>query len=257
VGNGTNPNAMANYTMVIQASDFSSGPPPSGTVASVYSFQLTTGLFGPPMFFTNPTDLPPGLTLSSSGLISGTPTQAGSFPVTFDVDTMFDFGTASYVMEILPTPVPAVITSSAPVDGTAGTAYSFAIAASGVPAAAFAIASGNLPPGLTLNTATGAISGVPTQAGTWQVTLSATSAGTAADTAAYTVTIAAADVASVPAAPASSASNGPIGLPTTGTDPQEPLGFAILLLLAGAGMFAVARRRNATRMQPGREEYTR
>ena len=189
VANGTSPNATANYTLVIAPPDFSSGPPPSGTVGSGFSFvftPVTPGL----AIFSIPSGLPPGVTLNSSGVLSGTPTVAGSFPVTINA---FSFGagslSASYTINILPTPVPAVITSATPGGGTVGTSYSFLVAASGVPAATFAVDSGILPPGLVLDAVSGAITGTPTDAGSWLFTVSATSAGNAADTADYTIRI--------------------------------------------------------------------
>lgn len=59
--------------------------------------------------------------------------------------------------------------------GTVGQAYSGQINATGdSPPYVFALVSGTLPPGLTLNTATGVISGIPTTAGTFTFTISVT-----------------------------------------------------------------------------------
>jgi hypothetical protein len=55
--------------------------------------------------------------------------------------------------------------------GQVNVAYdSSLVAAGGVPPYTFAIANGSLPPGLTLNTSTGAITGTPTTAGTFNFT---------------------------------------------------------------------------------------
>src|SRR5262249_9012581 len=55
--------------------------------------------------------------------------------------------------------------------GTVGVAYSSAIVASGgVPPYTYSISAGSLPPGLTLNTTTGAITGTPTTAGSFPYT---------------------------------------------------------------------------------------
>lgn len=57
---------------------------PSGTVNQPYSFQL--GASGGTAPYTwSATGLPTGLTCSSSGLISGTPTTAGSYTATITV----------------------------------------------------------------------------------------------------------------------------------------------------------------------------
>ena len=56
---------------------------PAGTVGTAYSQTLTaTGETGPFSFSVSSGSLPPGLTLSSEGVISGTPTAAGSFSFT-------------------------------------------------------------------------------------------------------------------------------------------------------------------------------
>jgi hypothetical protein len=50
---------------------------PSGTVGVVYSFTYTST--GSPTFSVTAGNLPPGLSLSSAGVISGTPTTVGTF----------------------------------------------------------------------------------------------------------------------------------------------------------------------------------
>ena len=78
-----------------------------------------------------------------------------------------------------------VISSSLTQSGTVGSAFNYQITASGSPASYGAVV---LPTGLTLNTATGAITGTPTGAGTSSVTISATnSAGTGSATLVITV----------------------------------------------------------------------
>ena len=58
-----------------------SGTPPAGTVGAAYSFAFTVaGTPAPTVTTTDP--LPAGLTLSTAGVLSGTPTAAGSFPIT-------------------------------------------------------------------------------------------------------------------------------------------------------------------------------
>ncbi|PYU10769.1 MAG: hypothetical protein DMG37_19195, partial [Acidobacteria bacterium] len=59
---------------------------PNGVVSSPYSQNLSaSGGASPYMWSLQSGSLPPGLTLSSSGLISGTPTQAGTFNFTVQV----------------------------------------------------------------------------------------------------------------------------------------------------------------------------
>lgn len=71
-------------------------------------------------------------------------------------------------------------------------AYSTAIAVSGgTGTASFAVTDGNLPPGLTLNASTGAITGTPTTAGSYSFEITATYSGTGTGAAVYSLTIAA------------------------------------------------------------------
>lgn len=69
--------------------------------------------------------------------------------------------------------------SGTPGNGTVGTAYSFTPTATGTPAPTFTAV--GLPPGMSVDTATGALSGTPTTGGSYGVTITATNAaGTAA-----------------------------------------------------------------------------
>ena len=70
-------------------------------------------------------------------------------------------------------PATPAVTSATTVSGMVATSFSYQILATGVPTA---YGAAGLPAGLTLNTATGLISGAPTAAGTYTVTLSATNA---------------------------------------------------------------------------------
>ena len=88
------------------------------------------------------------------------------------------------------TPRPTITTTSLP-DGTAGSAYSQTLAASGGTAPlAWSISSGSLPPGLALNPGTGVISGTPTTAGTFAFTAMVTDAAGASDTQALSIDVA-------------------------------------------------------------------
>ncbi|MBU4465853.1 MAG: DUF3494 domain-containing protein, partial [Actinobacteria bacterium] len=116
------------------------------------------------------------------------------------------------------------ITSPTPSAGQAGTAYSYTVTASGSPTPSFTVSSGSLPPGLTLNSATGAITGTPTTPGTYVFSITADNGTPPASTVQYSVTIAPAPVvAAVPAPPQ---------LPATGSDPGLlPLTGALVLAL--------------------------
>src|SRR5216684_3544510 len=63
----------------------STSPLPNATAQSPYNQQLNaTGGF-PPYVWSNDVALPPGLSLASTGVISGTPTSAGSYTLSINV----------------------------------------------------------------------------------------------------------------------------------------------------------------------------
>src|SRR5690606_24926239 len=66
------------------------------------------------------------------------------------------------------------ITSGPPLAAPVGSPFSHVVTADAFPAATFAVTAGALPTGLTLNAATGAISGTPTASGTFNFTVTAT-----------------------------------------------------------------------------------
>lgn len=127
------------------------------------------------------TGLPPGVTLNATtGVLSGIPTQAGTFTVVFTAtngtapNVHSDSKTVTFTVQ----PPPPVITSVALKTGRVNVAFSYATTATNLPGTppAGTFGSTTLPAGLVLNTATGAVTGTPTQAGTFDVTLSATNA---------------------------------------------------------------------------------
>lgn len=121
--------------------------------------------------------LPAGLTLNpSTGVISGTPTAGGKYFFTVQVsDAQSPSATHAKELSIvvhLPPLTPLTITTTAVAGGKINTAYSQTLAASGgLMPYRWSISAGSLPPGLTLNTTTGVISGTPTRRGTFTFTV--------------------------------------------------------------------------------------
>ncbi len=114
--------------------------------------------------------LPPGLSLDSiQGRIQGTPTVEGAFTFTLRVT---DFGqrTATRQLALVVGPGIAIVTTSL-ADAVTNQGYSQAIQTTGGAAPLqWSIASGSLPPGMTINGATGVISGTAATAGTYTFT---------------------------------------------------------------------------------------
>src|SRR5947208_3561264 len=159
---------------------FTINPPPpvitsattaSGTVGVAFSYQITA-TNNPTSF--NATGLPGGLTVNTStGLISGTPTTAGTYTVTLSATNAGGTGSATLTLTVV-NPPPPIITSATTSTGQVGVAFSYQITATNNPTSYNAT---GLPAGLTVNTTTGLISGTPTTAGTYTVTISATNSG--------------------------------------------------------------------------------
>ncbi len=162
---------------------------PDGQVNTGYSSGLAAAGGVPPYTWAITSGaLPAGLTLSSTGAISGTPTsQAPSF---FTVQVTDSLGaTASRSFSIGISSAIVILTSSLP-NGVTGVAYSAPpISASGGSSPyAFSVSQGSLPAGLTLSTA-GLITGTPTAAGTSNFVITATDLNQRSASRAFSITI--------------------------------------------------------------------
>ena len=152
----------------------------TATVGQPYTDTLTvTNGTAPYTFSIISGSLPPGLTLNSStGKISGSPTTAGTYTFTAKVvDYKGNSDTVSCTIKVTVAPLDVTCGTCTGTAGTAwvGTPYTDALVATGgAPSYTFSIVSGSLPPGLSLNTSTGAITGTPTTPGTYGFTAKVT-----------------------------------------------------------------------------------
>jgi uncharacterized delta-60 repeat protein len=121
--------------------------------------------------------LPTGLEFNSTtGLINGTPTVSGTFTAQIRAANADGLGRAETLTFTFAAPLTAPVISSEPTaTGKVGVSFSYAIVASGTPTS-YAV-TGALPPGVTLNTTTGVIAGVPgDDPGLYEVTVTASNA---------------------------------------------------------------------------------
>ncbi len=174
---------------------FTSGPPPQGQLNAPYTFLVTASGLPAPVFTVSSGALPDGLSLSSSGTISGTPTKTGAFSGTFTATNLSSNANQNFKILINPD----LRTLAA---GKVGVNYAQGLTAnSGLPAGAytFALASGSsLPPGLQIGAVSGQLQGIPTGSGTYTFTLKASDATPNTYTVPFTVTFAAPDLVLTP-----------------------------------------------------------
>jgi hypothetical protein len=167
---------------------------PDAIAARPYS-QTLTASGGTPPYSWSIVDglLPPGLRLdSSSGLAFGTAVVPGTFNFTVQVsDSARSLSIKSLVIVVAPLPPLLAIATPAPLPGgTVGQAYSTTLSAvGGKPPYVWALKAGSLPAGLILDSSAGLISGIPTVAGTSNLTAQVTDADRATASSAYVLTI--------------------------------------------------------------------
>jgi hypothetical protein len=192
-GNGCT-GTSATYTLVIACQTINVTNPANanGTAGAAFSETFTqTGAIGGATFTLGSGTLPAGITLAANGVLSGTPTQVGSFPITVTVtDGNGCTGTsATYTLVIACQTI--TVTNPANTNGTAGAAFSETFTqTSAIGSATFTLGSGTLPAGITL-AANGVLSGTPTQTGSFPITVTVTDAnGCTGTSATYTLVIA-------------------------------------------------------------------
>jgi len=177
-----------------------------GSVGAMYSvtLQASGGIAPYTWVLGSGTTLPACLTLESTGVLtttSGTaPTAscAGTYTnITFkitDSGTPTPLTMTSSAMTITITAAPAItFTGSVPATGTYNVTYSGSAAATGgAGALTYSVSGGALPPDLSLNTSTGAITGTPSKAadvGTFNFTIKAADAYGDSNTQSYQIVV--------------------------------------------------------------------
>ncbi|MDZ3833321.1 MAG: putative Ig domain-containing protein [Sphingopyxis sp.] len=196
-GTGAPFSVQGNYTLEVITPTIVITPNtlPVATANNSYNVALSaSGAVAPFAFALTGGALPTGLSLSAEGVISGTPTVAGSFALAVTAtDANGQGGTVSLnltvanaELRVTPETLPA---------GVQGVAYSQQLTTSGgIAPYSYVIADGALPDGLALGTATGRIEGTPTGSGpaTFTVRVTDSTGGTPSTIdISYTIAIAA------------------------------------------------------------------
>jgi formylglycine-generating enzyme required for sulfatase activity len=137
IGSVTSSTATLTILSANQAPAFSSNPPAAtATVDITYGFTFQASGNPTPTFAVASGALPPGLTLTSSGVLSGTPTQAGTYTGTVKATNGIGTdATQDFSITVAAQPVPPTITLQPTASETvnSGGSVTFFVAATGTP----------------------------------------------------------------------------------------------------------------------------
>ena len=203
---------------------------PSGMDGSAYNQQLgATGGDGTFTFSISAGTLPRGLTLSGSGLLSGTPSEPAS--ATFTVVATDDLGFRgdhSYQLDIAAAPL-VLVPETVP-DRKPGDPFALELTMDGgVGPFSYAVTKGTLPAGMILDPVSGTISGTPTAVGTYRFTVAITDSSPTPVTASAEYTI------EVPSQPLSISIPGAQPGSPPGELPKAKAGTPFSVTLQGSG----------------------
>jgi hypothetical protein len=168
-----------------------SSPLPAATVGVAYSHNLNAAAGSQPYTWSvTGGALPAGLTLASTGTVSGTPTAAGSFNFTVQVkDSTGATASTPLALTVSISSAPVIATLSPLLSGYVNGAYSQTLVATGgTPPYAWSVTSGALPGGLTLGSG-GAITGQPSAAGVSDFKVQVLDSKSAAATGTFALTV--------------------------------------------------------------------
>jgi len=203
----------------------------TGQASVAVSLQLTASGGAAPLTWMA-TGLPSGLTISSGGLVSGTPTTAGTYSVVVRATDGFGlFGDAAFTWTVNPG---LQVTTPSNRTGEVGVAVtSLQVVASGG-TTPYAWSATGLPPSLSINSS-GLISGTPTTAGTYssvRVTVTDAASG-AVTTNPFTWTIAAPVAIASPITEQSSTDGTAVSIQATPSGGVSPYTWSASSLPAG------------------------
>ncbi|MCX6521995.1 MAG: putative Ig domain-containing protein, partial [Actinobacteria bacterium] len=158
----------------------------NGQVGIAYGATMD-GSGGSPAYSWAASGLPAGLTMTSAGVVSGTPTTAGVYTATVTVTDAVG-ATASRAYTFTIRSAPAVATPSSLPGGTVGTAYTSTTFTGSGGLAPYTWSATGVPAGLTVSSA-GVLSGTPTANGTFSVVVTLRDSAGAATTRTYSLSV--------------------------------------------------------------------
>jgi hypothetical protein len=217
-------------------------PLPDATEGSYYSITFTAS--GNPTSWSVTGTTPAGMVFNTgTGDYSGTPSAGSAGIYNFDVTATNAEGshTVSYQHTVIAPGggAPTITGPATPLSaGTENVAYNTTFSATGAAPIGWSVILGSLPPGMSLNTGTGAYTGTPTTAGVYSFTIQALN-GSGSDSRAYSHTINAATGSAPTITAPTSLSNGTTtvayssGFAATGT---VPITWSLALGTLPAGM---------------------
>lgn len=186
---GTGSSASATTTLsVASAPAITNATDQVGVTGANFRWVATTeGGVGPLTVTVDQSTLPPGVTFTGpAGLLTGTPTNSGSYTVKLTVSD----GTVSTPVPLTITVTPGVAISGSAPSGSYGAAYTFSpTVTGGTTPYTYLNYTGTLPAGMGFNTSTGAITGTPTEEGTFYPTITVIDATGARVSETYTIII--------------------------------------------------------------------
>ncbi len=194
--NGVAPNATQNFTLTVnEAPTITSANSTTFVVGTAGSFTVTASGF-PASSFSATGTLPTGVTLSTAGVLSGTPAAGtgGSYPIVITANNgIAPNATQNFTLTVNQAPA---ITSANGTTFTVGTAGTFTVTTTGVPSGATMVIgeTGALPAGVTFvnnNNGTATLSGTPGAGtgGTYPITITANNGVTPNATQSFTLTV--------------------------------------------------------------------
>lgn len=189
------------FTITAPAVSIATTTLPSGTVGTNYSQVLQATGGTPPYTWSLLDPLPTGITFTSGGVLSGTPSQPGSFVLNFRVaDAASVTAVRALTLTILPPPFSIANNSPLPA-ATVGVPYTQSFIGNGGVAPYRWSVSGTLPDGLTLDGTTGVLRGSPTRNGAFSFTIQVNDASGLSASKPFTLTVNAAPLTITTASP--------------------------------------------------------